>query len=41
MLTIIFVFIKDIYSVFFIDERLIKQGVNYLIIIGLAQIPRN
>lgn len=31
---------KIFISVFFIDERLIKQGVNYLIIIGLAQIPQ-
>lgn len=41
ILTLIFVFLaKPLYSAFLSDERLINEGVKYLIIIGLAQVPQ-
>ncbi|WP_064616504.1 MATE family efflux transporter [Streptobacillus moniliformis] len=41
VLTGIFVFFaRPLYSMFFIDTRLIEEGVKYLTIIGLAQVPQ-
>lgn len=41
ILTSLFIFYaRDLYSAFFKNERLIKEGINYLTIIGLAQVPQ-
>ncbi|CAM3160524.1 MATE family efflux transporter [Streptobacillus felis] len=41
ILTGIFVFFaRPLYSMFFVDQKLIEEGVKYLTIIGLAQVPQ-